>query len=335
MKGSAWPCRAKTGSPKPILMRRFPKSRTRSELLLPFDSIGVAARYNAGILRQLTGNRKFRELRHRGFVNALYEVERAAIPFADEPPIVYPDPEFWERISIAREKYKSMDLLGSGTPEKRIYDALDQETILEFNESPLSEVVDFIKNAREIPIVIDQRALDDVGMGSDTPVTISLAGITLRSALKIMLKELDLTYVISDEVLKITTPEEAENELLTKVYPVADLVLPIISGGGMGGMMGGGMGGMGMGGMGGGMGGMGGGMGGMGMGGHGHGRDGWHVCGRRRPQAGCRCRLRKARDCRRKSGCRRVAGGFRDDREADRANYPRTQGWPVVRGSVG
>ncbi len=220
------------------------------ENLLPLDSIGVSARYNANILRQLTGVRKFREQRHRGFVSALYEVERAAIPFPDEPPIVYPDPEFWERISVARKKYKSMDLLGSGTPEKRIYDALDTETILEFNESPLSEVVDYIKTARNIPIVIDKRALDDVGLGSDTPVTISLAGITLRSGLKIMLKELDLTYVIRDEVLKITTPEEAENELLTKVYPVADLVMPIMSGMGGGGMMGGGMGGGGMGGMG-------------------------------------------------------------------------------------
>ena len=75
-----------------------------------------------------------------------------------------------------------------------------------------------------------------------------------------MLKELSLTYMIKDEVLLITTPEEADNELFTKVYPVADLVLPIPQG--MGGMMGG-MGGM-MGGMGGGMGGMGGGMGGMG-----------------------------------------------------------------------
>ena len=47
-------------------------------------------------LRQLTGIRKFRQLRQRGFVNALYEVERAAIPVPDEPPIGYPDPEFWE-----------------------------------------------------------------------------------------------------------------------------------------------------------------------------------------------------------------------------------------------
>ena len=82
--------------------------------------------------------------------------------------------------------------------------------------------------------------------------------------------------MIQDEVLLITTPEEAEARLSTKVYPVADLVLPIPPPGSMGGMgMMGGMGGMGgmmggMGGMGGMMGGMGG-MGGMGMGGMGGG----------------------------------------------------------------
>ncbi len=88
--------------------------------------------------------------------------------------------------------------------------------------------------------------------------------------------EYDLTYIVKDEVLLITTQDKAETELVTKAYPVADLVIPIRSmmrggmmgggmmGGGMMGGMGGGMGGgmMGGGGMGGGMmGGMGGGMG--------------------------------------------------------------------------
>ena len=145
---------------------------------------------------------------------------------------------------------------------------------LEFTETPLSEVLDYIESTSEIPIQIwvDKKGTRRCRAryryaGHDQPGRDQAA-----SGLKIMLKELELTYVISDEVLKITTPEEADSQLLTKVYPVADLVMPIISGGGMGGMMGGmggGMGGMG-GGMGrhgrhgGGMGGMGGGMGGMG-----------------------------------------------------------------------
>jgi hypothetical protein len=65
-----------------------------------------------------------------------------------------------------------------------------------------------------------------------------------------MLGEMDLTYVIRDEVLMITTKTEAENMLSIKVYPVGDLVIPIgmRGGGGFGGMGGMGMGGMGMGG---------------------------------------------------------------------------------------
>ena len=66
-----------------------------------------------------------------------------------------------------------------------------------------------MRETYQIPIIIDQRALDDSGMGSDRPVTISLRGISLRSVLKLMLSELDLTYVVHDPVLKITTPEGA------------------------------------------------------------------------------------------------------------------------------
>ncbi len=40
-----------------------------------------------------------------------------------------------------------------------------------------------------------------------------------------MLGELDLTYVIRNEVLAVTTPEAAERELETRLYPVADLAV--------------------------------------------------------------------------------------------------------------
>ena len=48
--------------------------------------------------------------------------------------------------------------------------------------------------------------------------------MTLRAALRLMLKELDLTYHVRHEALIITTPEEAELELTTIAYPVSDLV---------------------------------------------------------------------------------------------------------------
>jgi hypothetical protein len=102
--------------------------------------------------------------------------------------------------------------------------------------------------------------MEAVGIGPDVPVTRNLSGVSLRSALRLMLKDLELTYVIRDEVLLITTPEEAIAQLATRVYPVADLVLPIDNGVGSNPfMLGGGLGGRG--GFGGGMNGMNGGMG--------------------------------------------------------------------------
>ena len=78
-----------------------------------------------------------------------------------------------------------------------------------------------------IPIKLDTTALEEIGINTDEPVTVNLHNISLRSALRLMLKDLQLTYIIQDEVLMITTPEEAEANLVVKVYPVADLVLPI------------------------------------------------------------------------------------------------------------
>ena len=97
-------------------------------------------------------------------------------------------------------------------------------TQIDFIETPLQDVIDFFKDYHGIEIQIDTKALNDCGIDATTPVTKNLKGVSLRSALKLMLRELNLTYVIQDGVLLITRPEEAETRLTTVVYPVGDLV---------------------------------------------------------------------------------------------------------------
>ena len=241
-------------------------------------------------------DQRYREMRERNFVDAFSLVLKSNIPFVDEPPVVYPDAEVWRRLSRRRmERYGSaIELTGDNRNEQQIQSALDNEVSLTFLEEPLESAVARIQDQARIPIVIDQRALDELGLQPDIPVTIDLENVSLRSFLRLMLREYDLTYMIKDEVLQITTTDAAGDNLVNKVYPVGDLVVPIIQMGGMGGM-GGGM----MGGMGGGMGGMGGGMGGgrrHGWHGRRHGwhgrRHGWH--GRRHGRHGWRrlCRSR-------------------------------------------
>ncbi|MGA2257937.1 MAG: VWA domain-containing protein, partial [Thermoguttaceae bacterium] len=228
-----------------------------------------------------------RVAKQKGFVDAMYQTEKSHVPTPDDPPIIYPDAEFWKDITARRKKWSSTELSRRTDAEKKIDKALKEPTQIEFVETPLKDVVDYLKDLHKIEIQLDSAALKDGGVDESTQITKNLHNISLRSALKLLLDELKLKYVIHNEVLLITTPEKAESDdyMTTKVYPVADLVLPIqntgMAGGfgGMGGMMGGMggmMGGMGMGGgmmgggmmggMGGGMGGMGGGMGGMGGG---------------------------------------------------------------------
>jgi RNA polymerase sigma factor (sigma-70 family) len=115
-------------------------------------------------------------------------------------------------------KYGSFDKKSRSPAEKRILDALEQPTVMEFIDTPLADVVDTLKDYHAIEIQFDQKALDDVGIPSDTPITRALRGISLRSALRLMLRDLDLDFIVVDEVLLITTQEVADWTMETHVY---------------------------------------------------------------------------------------------------------------------
>ena len=111
------------------------------------------------------------------------------------------------------------------TGEAAIEQALDEPTSFEFVETPLDQVIEFFKDKHHIEIQLDRTAMDDVGIQADAPVTKSIKGVSLRSALNLVLRELKMTFMIEHEVLLITTPETAEGHLTTRVYDVADLVV--------------------------------------------------------------------------------------------------------------
>lgn len=98
------------------------------------------------------------------------------------------------------------------------------KTTLTLADAPLGNAVAAISNFGRIPMIIDKRALEDVGLSEDVPVTLHLTDASIDYMLEVMLKRLDLTTVIVGEVVVVTTPEEAESELVTQLYPVKDLV---------------------------------------------------------------------------------------------------------------
>jgi hypothetical protein len=235
----------------------------------PYIGVTAAAVFDSEAAGQLDKVERLRYLRADKFLETLGMVEKAHVPFPDEPPIVWPAPEVWRDLTTRRKKWASVDLMQYNKAETKIRGTLEKPTEVNFNEQPLEEAINYLRDYHGIDIWIDKSALLDEGTALDQPVTLQLSGATFRSTLKLLLEPLNLTWLIEDEVMKITTTTKASEKLSTRVYPVADLVIPVTSMMG-GGMMGGGMmGGMGGGMMGGGMGMMGGGMGGGMMGGMG------------------------------------------------------------------
>jgi hypothetical protein len=108
--------------------------------------------------------------------------------------------------------------------EARIHAALEMPTVVEFVETPLQDVVDYLKDYHKVEIQLDKRALDDGGIGTDTPITRNLRNISLRSALDLMFSEHSLTWIIDHEVLMITTAKTADERRETCVYNLGALI---------------------------------------------------------------------------------------------------------------
>lgn len=207
------------------------------------------------------------------FLLSIYEIEKANMPFPADPPLVFPDPEVWKAKRLRRAKYDSIRLTGSENDEK-ILRALEEPATLDYEDTPWRDIEEELESKYKINIVLDQSAIDDA-LSQDEPVTVNLRGIRLKSALRLMLKKKNATFIVRDEVLQIISLDDAEDAeyFVTNVYNVGDLVAPRFApmsfgggfgggGGGFGGG-GGGLGGGGLGGGGGGFGGRGGGGGGV------------------------------------------------------------------------
>lgn len=198
------------------------------EKLMPDTALATTLRENA---RDEEAYRSWKYVygQHvKRFNQTMLQVDTAATPFPDNVPIIYPDAEFWEDLTNRRKQYASVDLQKKGSAEEKIFRALGENADFQLIQMPLRQFAEQIEQQHKIQVEIDNKGLIDAGLDPETmEINRDLRGISLRSALRLILKELELTYVVQNEVLLITTPDKAGTVLTTKVYPVADLVLAI------------------------------------------------------------------------------------------------------------
>ena len=111
------------------------------------------------------------------------------------------------------------------TPEEKIRQELAKKVTLHFDKKPLTQVAVAVEKIHGIEVEVDHHALDMLGVDSKIPITFNLSGVTLRTALRHMLGRYDLTTIIRDEALVLTSMEEAGDYMTSRVHPVSDLIV--------------------------------------------------------------------------------------------------------------
>lgn len=151
---------------------------------------------------------------------------KPAAPSATAPPATQAKPaapQAAEEAAVSAAA-ASAGLRPHGLAEQKILHALDDKTECDFTETPLADAIDYFKDHHHIEIQIDTKALQDEAVDTSVPVTRSLKGLKFRSALQMILRDLNLAYVIRNEVLLITSKTEADALMETRTYPVQELL---------------------------------------------------------------------------------------------------------------
>ena len=106
--------------------------------------------------------------------------------------------------------------------EQAIRDRLNQRLDVSFTAQPLSAVMNFFSQELKIPILIDDKALEDENVTQDEPITFKLDNARAINALELILRPLQLTYEVGNEVMMITSKQLEAN--ITRYYDLSTIL---------------------------------------------------------------------------------------------------------------
>ena len=106
--------------------------------------------------------------------------------------------------------------------EQAIRDRLNQRLDVSFTAQPLSAVMNFFSQELKIPILIDDKALEEENVTQDEPITFKLDNARAINAIELILRPLQLTYEVDNEVMMITSKQLEAN--ITRYYDLSTIL---------------------------------------------------------------------------------------------------------------
>lgn len=107
--------------------------------------------------------------------------------------------------------------------DEKVFEALQKPVSINVKDKLLEEFLAGLAQQFGITVRLNRDALFEEGIAPDEPISLSVDGVSLGSALRLALQPLDCTPLVEEGALKVTTEIDAEEHLFTVVYDVRDL----------------------------------------------------------------------------------------------------------------
>jgi Tfp pilus assembly protein PilF len=128
-----------------------------------------------------------------------------------------PDVWGWEHLTSSRKRYASIDLAHFDAADKGVYEALARSTSVDLKDVTLAEAIAYLEDLHNISIKFDKQALARANVGLDTPVTLCVKDVSLRSVLRLLLSPLQLEYVVKGGVI-LVVPRDQTHRLDHRIH---------------------------------------------------------------------------------------------------------------------
>jgi type II secretory pathway component GspD/PulD (secretin)/tetratricopeptide (TPR) repeat protein len=209
---------------------KFQEARVRYEQVKELDPDNLASQ--AGVFQAQVEIRraKLEGIRKENARMTLNELDQDLGPYVGN----IHDPVAIDKGGVERGRLRKQNDASKGfqSPlrdpvERRIEQRLSSPISFNYKDTPLHQIIEDLNGMSGINVLADDAALARAGVSLAMPLTMKVDNISMKSALNILLKKVDLTYMIKDQSLQITTEDEAKGKLKVTVYSVADLVVPV------------------------------------------------------------------------------------------------------------
>ena len=194
--------------------------------IAPNDPVSENLSWKAAFAGRIYRDQQNRALKEGRIIDTFSDIDSTATPMHPDSPIEFP--ANWSDLSRQRLREIRREHQRFLPEELEIQQNLKSKVDVQFENIPLDEVLRTLADSAGVPIFIDTEGLAAEAVAADSPITIQLSkAVSLRAALKLILQPLRLSFVVDDEVLKITSETARQSNTYFETYNVADLVIPI------------------------------------------------------------------------------------------------------------